>query len=96
MIRHISNIKPEDVVTVRSREILLKLELKDLDYILRESRLPWFGHVERSSGASTSTSTSILHRAEASRASDVINMVKTSLFTVKSMMRMCCLGCVGL
>ena len=43
-----------------------------------------------------STSTLILPRAEASRASDVINMVKTSLFTVKNMMRMCCLGCVGL
>ena len=65
MIRHISNIKPEDVATVRSREILLKVELKDLDYILRElkdldhilreSRLPWFGHVERSSGACRTT-----------------------------------------
>ena len=31
---------------------------------------------------STSTSTSILPRASASRASDVINMVKSSVFTV--------------
>ena len=36
---------------VRSSELLAKLELKDLDLILRERRLPWFGHVERSSGA---------------------------------------------
>ena len=28
-----------------------KLELEDLDLILRERRLHWFGHVERSSGA---------------------------------------------
>ena len=39
--------------------------------------------------AGASTSTLILPR-------DVINMVKTSLFTVKNMMRMFCLGCVGL
>ena len=36
---------------VRSKlELLSKLELEDLDLILRE-RLCWFGHVERSSGA---------------------------------------------
>ena len=28
-----------------------ELELEDLDLILRERRLRWFGHVERSSGA---------------------------------------------
>ena len=49
MIRQICSVKPEDVATVRSSEILTKLE--DLDLILRERRLPWFGHVERSSGA---------------------------------------------
>ena len=49
MIRQICSIKPEDVATVRSRELLAKLE--DTDLILRERRLPWFGHVERSSGA---------------------------------------------
>ena len=37
------------MATVRSRELLAKLEA--LDLILRERRLPWFGHVERSSGA---------------------------------------------
>ena len=46
MIRQICSIKPEDVATVRSTELLAKLDL-----ILRERRLRWFGHVERSSGA---------------------------------------------
>ena len=32
-------------------ELLAKLELEDLDLILRERRLCWFGNVERSSGA---------------------------------------------
>ena len=49
MIRQICSIKPEDVATVRSSKLLAKLE--DLDLILRERRLRWFGHVERSSGA---------------------------------------------
>ena len=51
MIRQICSIKPEDVATVRSSELLAKLELEDLNLILRERRLRWFGHVERSSGA---------------------------------------------
>ena len=51
MIRQICSIKPEDVATVRSSQLLAKLELEDLDLILREKRLRWFGHVERSSGA---------------------------------------------
>ena len=51
MIRQICSIKPEDVATVRSSELLAKLELEDLDLILRERRLRWFGHVEGSSGA---------------------------------------------
>ena len=37
------------MATVRSSELLAKLE--DLDFILRERRLRWFAHVERSSGA---------------------------------------------
>ena len=40
-----------DVATVWSNKLLAKLELEDLDLILRERRLRWFGHVERSSGA---------------------------------------------
>ena len=38
---------------VRSSELLAKLEAVDLDLILRERRLRWFGHVERSSGTVT-------------------------------------------
>ena len=51
LIRQICSIKPEDVATVRSSKLLAKLQLEDLDLILRERRLRWFGHVERSSGA---------------------------------------------
>ena len=51
MIRHICSIKPEDVARVRSSELLAKLQLQDLDLILRERRLRWFGHVAHSSGA---------------------------------------------
>ena len=36
---------------VRSSELLAKLQLEDLDLILRERRLRWFGHVARLSGA---------------------------------------------
>ena len=41
----------QDVARVRSSELLAKLQLEDLDLILRERRLRWFGHVARSSGA---------------------------------------------
>ena len=51
MIRQICSIKPEDVATVRSSELLAKLQLEDLDFILGERRLGWFGHEECSSGA---------------------------------------------
>ena len=51
MIRQICSIKPEDVAMVSSSELPARLELEDLNLILRERRLPWFGHVERSSGA---------------------------------------------
>ena len=36
IIRQICNIKTEDVATARPRELLVKLELKDLDLTLRE------------------------------------------------------------
>ena len=36
---------------VRSSELLAQLQLEDLDLILRERRLRWFGHVANSSGA---------------------------------------------
>ena len=43
MIRQICSIKPEDVATVRSSELLAKLKLEDLDLILRERRLAGLG-----------------------------------------------------
>ena len=49
MLRQICSIKPEDVARVRSSELLAKLE--HLNLILRERSIPWFGHVENSSGA---------------------------------------------
>ena len=63
MIRQICSIKPEDVARVRSSELLAKLQLEDLDLILRERRLRWFGHVERSSGQSEQH---MIHRLTAS------------------------------
>ena len=39
------------MATVRSSKLLAKLELEDLNLILRERRLRWFGHVGHSSGA---------------------------------------------
>ena len=42
MIRQICSIKPENVARVRSSELLAKLQLEDLDLILRERRLRWF------------------------------------------------------
>ncbi|RUS72033.1 hypothetical protein EGW08_020197 [Elysia chlorotica] len=51
MIRQICNVKPEDVATTMSNELLTLLGLEDLNLILKERRLRWYGHVERSSGA---------------------------------------------
>ena len=50
MIRQICNVKPQDIVTTRSNELLARLGIEDLDLILKE-RLCWYGHVERSNGA---------------------------------------------
>ena len=51
MIRQICNFKLQDIVTTRSNELLAQLGIKDLDLILKEKRLRWYGHVERSNGA---------------------------------------------
>ena len=51
MIRQICNVRPQDVVTTRSIELLARLGIEDLDLILKERRLWWYGHVERSNGA---------------------------------------------
>ena len=51
MIRQICNVRPQDIVTTRSNELLVWLGIEDLDLILKERRLRWYGHVERSNGA---------------------------------------------
>ena len=55
MIRQICNVRPQDIVTTRSNELLVRLGIEDLDLILKERRLPWYGHVECSSGAIKTT-----------------------------------------
>ena len=51
MIRQICNVKPQDTATIRSTELLARLGIEDLDLKLKERRLRWYGHVERSNGA---------------------------------------------
>ena len=51
MIRQICNVRPQDIVTTRSSELLARLGIEDLDLILKERRLHWYGHVERCNGA---------------------------------------------
>ncbi len=51
MIRWMCNVKPEDTAMVRSVALLNKLGVESIDVILREKRLRWYGHVERSTGA---------------------------------------------
>ena len=51
MIRQICNVKPQDTATIRSIELLARLRIEDLDLILKERRLRWYGHVERSNSA---------------------------------------------
>ena len=48
MIRQICNVRPQDIVTTRSNKLLVRLGIEDLDIILKERRLQWNGHVERS------------------------------------------------
>ena len=51
MIRQICNVRPQDIDTTRSNDLLVRLGFEDLDLTLKERRLWWYGHVERSSGA---------------------------------------------
>ena len=51
MIRQICNVKPQDTATIRSIELLAWLGIEDLDFILKERRLCWYGEVERFNGA---------------------------------------------
>ena len=48
MIRWICNVKAKDEVS--SDSLLTKLGIQDLDVVLRNGRMRWFGHVERSTG----------------------------------------------
>ena len=51
MIRQICNDKPQDTATIRSTELLAWLGIEDLDLILKERRLRWYGHVKCSNSA---------------------------------------------
>ena len=51
MIRQICNVKPQDIATIRSSELLALLGIDYLDFILKERRLRWNEHVERPSDA---------------------------------------------
>ena len=51
MIRQICSVRPQDIVTTRFSELLVRLGIEDMDLILKERRLRWNGHVKRSSGA---------------------------------------------
>ena len=51
IIRQICNVKPQDIITIRSSELLAHLCIEDMELILKERRLRWYGHVERSNGA---------------------------------------------
>ena len=51
MIRQICNVKPQDTTTIRSHKLPAQLGIKDLDLILKEKRLWWYGHVQRSNSA---------------------------------------------
>ena len=41
MIRQICNVKPQDIVTIRSNELLAQLGIEDLDLILKKAPLVW-------------------------------------------------------
>ena len=45
-----ANVRPQDIVTTKSNELLVRLGIEDLDLSLKERRLRWYGHVEHSNG----------------------------------------------
>ena len=51
IIRQICNVKPQDIVTTRSNELIAPLGTEDLNLILKERRRHRYGHVELSNGA---------------------------------------------
>ena len=46
MIRQICNVKLQDTSTIRSNELLARLGIEDLDLILNERRLGWYGQLQ--------------------------------------------------
>ena len=50
MIRQMCNVKSQDTANIRSIELLARFGIEDLGLILKERRLRWYGHVERSYG----------------------------------------------
>ena len=57
MIRQIYDVKLHDTVTIRSNELLAQLGIEDLDLILKESKLHWYGHMELSNSVVKTTLT---------------------------------------
>ena len=51
LIRQMCNVQPQDPANIRSTELFTRLGIEDLDLILKERRLHWYGHVEHSNGA---------------------------------------------
>ena len=51
MIRQICNVKRQDIVTIRSNELLAQLGIEDLDLILKDRKLHWYGHLGHSNSA---------------------------------------------
>ena len=51
MIRQICNVRPHNIVTIRSNELLAQLGMEGLDQILKERRLWCYEHMEHSNGA---------------------------------------------
>ena len=51
MIRQICNVKPQDIFTTRSNELLARLGIENLALILKKRRLRWYGLMEHSNGA---------------------------------------------
>ena len=51
IVRQICYVKPQDIVTIRSNELLARLGIENMDLILKERRLAGpHGHVEHSNG----------------------------------------------
>ena len=55
MLRQICNVNPQDIVTTTAIELLVRIGIQDPDLILKERRLRWYGHFERSNCAVKTT-----------------------------------------